>query len=331
MKICKRCVLPEGFPRVTLDSEGVCSLCRAYEETKPVSSKLKAGYRLAFKRLVKKVAGKGTHDILVCYSGGKDSSYALSVLKNIYKLNILAFTVDNGFVPERTYLNIRNVVESLSVDHIFFKPRFDVLRKIFRASAVKSFYPPKSLERASTICTSCMGLVKYLAVKTAIEKDIPLIGFGWSPGQAPITSSILAIDPVMMKSMERILKGPMLRIAGRAVEAYFPGSGQYARHGRFPSFVHPLAFHDYSEKQIIRFIQKLGWRMPPGIDTNATNCLLNSFADKVHISKYGFHPYGLEIAALVRQGCMTRDEGLKHLPVRKNPKVLRMVRRKLGM
>jgi len=134
-----------------------------------------------------------------------------------------------------------------------------------------------------------------------------------------------------MKSMERALRQPMLKIAGRSIEAYFPRSEQYTRIGRFPSFIHPLAFHDYNEKQIIRFIRKLGWKMPDGVDANATNCLLNSFADKVHIKKYGFHPYASEIASLVRQGCMTRAEGLKHLPVKKNPKILRLVRQKLGI
>ena len=38
----------------------------------------------------------------MCYSGGKDSTYTSIILKNEYKLNILAITFDNGFVSGYT-------------------------------------------------------------------------------------------------------------------------------------------------------------------------------------------------------------------------------------
>lgn len=330
MKRCKKCILPLNFPHVTFDSKGICSLCRSYEGKKEAARKKKE-YRNKFDKLIKKSTGKGTYDVLMCYSGGKDSTYTLSILQNIYKLRILAFTFDNGFIPKQTYINIRNVVEKLGVDHIFFKPRFDILKKIFKKAAKKSLYPPKTLERASTICTSCMGLIKYISLKLAIEKEIPFIGFGWSPGQAPVTSSILKINPAMIRGMERIIKRPMIEIAGRDVEAYFLNERHYSKPERFPTFIHPLAFFGYDEKKILQSIKKLGWRMPYGVELNATNCLLNSLADEAHIAQYGFHPYVFEIAALVRDGYMKRNEGLKHIPFRKNKKIVNLAKRKLGL
>lgn len=330
MKICKKCVLPVNFPHVIFDEEGVCNLCRQYKGKKE-TQRLKSEYRSKLDKLIKGLAGKGEYDIIMCYSGGKDSTYTLTILKNHYKLRILAFTFDNGFIPERTYLNIRNVVEKLDIDHMFFKPRFGILKNIFNVSLKKSLYAPKTLERASTVCTSCMGMVKYYALRLAIEKEIPLIGFGWSPGQAPVTSSILRIDPAMMKSMGKALSGPLVKVAGKDVETYFPGERHYAQTKSFPVFIHPLAFFPYNEKEILRKIKRLGWKMPSGIDLNATNCLLNSLADEAHIAKYRFHPYAYEIAAFVREGYMTRKEGLKHLPVNKNPKTVKMVKKKLGI
>lgn len=328
MRICKRCVLPENFPHVTFDEEGVCSLCRSYKGRKE-SGRLKKEYRSRFERLIKKFRGKNEYDILVCYSGGKDSTYTLMTLKERYNLKILAFTFDNGFIPDRTYVNIRNVVEKLDVDHILFKPRFGTLKKIFRMALGKSLYPPKALERASTICTSCIGLVKYSALRFTIEKEIPMIAFGWSPGQAPVTSSILQIFPAMMKSMEKVLRGPLSKIVGKDIEPYFPDERHYSGQSRFPIFIHPLAFFDYNEKKILNTIKKLGWKMPRGVDLNATNCLLNLFADEVHIAKYGFHPYALEIAGLVREGYMKREDGLRHLPIRKNQKIIKMIKTRL--
>lgn len=330
MKLCKKCLLPDNFPHITFDKNGICNLCRQYKGKKQ-AERLKTEYRSKFDDLIEQAKGNGGYDILMCYSGGKDSTYTLSILKNHYKLKILAFTFDNGFVPERTYLNIRNVVEKLDVDHIFFKPHFSILKKIFKVSLKKSLYAPKALERASTVCTSCMGLVKYTAMKLAIEKEIPLIGFGWSPGQAPVTSSILHIEPAMMESMEKALTGPLLEIAGSGILDYFPGEKYYKRLKQLPTFVHPLAVFPYNEKEILRKIKALGWKMPSGIDLNATNCLLNSLADEAHITQYCFHPYAYEIAAFVREGYMTRREGLKHLPVNKNPKTVKMVKRKLDI
>ena len=227
MRRCKICILPINFPHVTFDNKGVCSLCHSYKR-KRENNRLKKEYRDKFEKLVRKLAGKKRYNVLMCYSGGKDSTYALSILKNVYKLKILAFTLDNGFVPERTYVNIRNVIEKLDVDHILFKPRFDILKKIFKKAMKEFLYPQKAIERASAICTSCIGLVKYTALKLAIEKEIPFVGFGWSPGQAPVTSSILKINPSMIKSMEKVLKRPMLKIAGRDIEAYFLNERHYS-------------------------------------------------------------------------------------------------------
>ena len=165
----------------------------------------------------------------------------------------------------------------------------------------------------------------------AIEKDIPLIGFGWSPGQAPVTSSILQIAPLMVQGMERIIREPLARIVGDDINTYFLNEKQYSQALEFPTFVHPLAFSGYDEKKILSHMKKLGWEKPAGLDYNATNCLLNSFADDVHIARYGLHPYLGEIATFVREGIMTRAEGLRHLPFKKNRGVVREVKRRLGV
>ena len=329
IKRCKRCILPENFPHVTFDKDGVCSLCKSYKGKKE-DLRLKRIYKKKFEALVKKRAGGGEYDILMCYSGGKDSTYTLNIFKDIYKLRVLAFTFDNGFFAERAFVNIKNVVEKLNVDHIFFKARFDILKKIFKKAAKGPLYPPKTLERASTICTSCTAFVKYISLKTAVEKEIPFVGFGWSPGQAPITSSVLEIRPEMIRSMQNALKGPMSGVVGRDIDAYFLNERHLSRKN-LPIFIHPLAFFDYNEKKILKKIKEFGWRKPPEVDLNATNCLLNALADDLHIAQCGFHPYVGEIAKFVREGYMTRREGLKHIPFRKKRRVVRMVKKRLGV
>jgi tRNA(Ile)-lysidine synthase TilS/MesJ len=322
--------MPENFPHVTINPDGVCNFCGEYKGRADLD-RLKRQYRKKMDALVSRVRGKSEYDVLMCYSGGKDSTYTLDLLKRRYGLKILAISIDNGFVPPRTYINIRNVVEKLNVDHIFFKPRFDILKKVFRISIAKCIYPQKTLERASAVCTSCMAFIKYVAIKTAIEKEIPLIAFGWSPGQAPVTSSVLTIDPVMLRGMESILKNPLSRICGHDIEPYFLNERHYKKPEKFPVFIHPLALIKYNEKKILRHIKTLGWRRPYGVELNATNCYLNPLADEVHINMYNFHPYLPEIANMVREGYMTRSEGLRHIPSKKNQEIVRLAKKKLGL
>jgi hypothetical protein len=71
---------------------------------------------------------------------------------------------------------------------------------------------------------------------------------------------------------------------------------------RFPYNVHPLAFLDYNEERIIKEIGEIGWKAPDDTDSNSTNCLLNAFANDVHIKRFKFHPYVWEIANMVRAG-----------------------------
>lgn len=49
------------------------------------------------------------------------------------------------------------------------------------------------------------------------------------------------------------------------------------------------------------------------------------------MEQHGFHPYTLEIAGLVRDGYMTREEGLNKLSVPPDPEVIEYVRKRLGI
>jgi tRNA(Ile)-lysidine synthase TilS/MesJ len=329
LKTCVRCTLPETFPGIRFNREGVCNVCLEFKGIKREQAK-KAEYREKFEALVKKYKGSGTYDTLMCYSGGKDSSHTLTILKGKYKLKVLAVSIDNGFISEQAFRNIRAVVENLGVDHIFLKPRFDILVKIFRHCAYEDIYPAKALERASSICTSCMAIVKYSTLRIALEKSIPFVAYGWSPGQAPVTASIIKNNPRIVKMMQKSLFDPLYKIAGDGIRPYFLEDKHFKEPYRFPYYIHPLAFLDYNEAAVYKNIRRFGWQPPDDTDPNSTNCLLNSFANIVHKRRLGFHPYVLENANLVREGYLERDVALRRINEPENPEVVAMVRERLG-
>jgi len=329
MRICKNCVLPETFPGISFDENGICNFCQEFKGIEHLKEKKKE-YRERFSQLAEELRGKTAYDALVCYSGGKDSTYTLCALKEKYKLKVLAFTFDNGFIPEQTFKNIRKVTEKLGIDHILFKPRFDTLKTIFRRCAAGNIYPPKTLERASAICTSCMGIVKFAALRLALEKNIPLVVYGWSPGQAPVESAIFKNNPAMIKSMQKVVLEPLYKLVGDEIKPYFLDESYFNGRYNFPYNINPLAFLEYSEKEILREIAKLGWEAPEGTDSS-TNCLLNSYAILTHKEQLNFHPYAHEIAKLVREEYLDRESGLKKIDKPINEETIALVRDKLEM
>jgi tRNA(Ile)-lysidine synthase TilS/MesJ len=330
MNRCIKCILPETFPGIRFNEEGVCNFCLEFKGLKHLEDK-KTEYKKKFETLVKEYKGKNSYDALMCYSGGKDSTYTSIILKNEYKLNILAITFDNGFVSDQAFRNIKNVVENVGIDHIIIKPRFDILKKIFCECSDHNIYSLKTIERASTICTSCMGLVKFSALRMTIEKNIPFITFGWSPGQAPITSSIMKNNPQMLKMMQEAIFEPLYHIVGDAIKPYFLEEKHFNGSYRFPYNIHPLAFLGYNEEKVYETIYKYGWKAPQDTDANSTNCLLNSYANVVHKKQFHFNPYSLELANLVREGYLNRELALEKINKIEDPKTVAFVKKKLGL
>ncbi|MEW5803127.1 MAG: hypothetical protein AB1847_13600 [bacterium] len=333
MHYCTRCVLPSTFPGITFSDQGVCNHCLNYQPS--LSSRQKEEYLAKFVSLIKECQNRGSHDVLVSYSGGKDSSFTLDLFKNTFGLRVLAFTLDNGFVSKLALQNMARVTEALCIDHILVKPRFDLLKKIFAAAATnEDLYARKTLERASPICTACISFVKFIGLRLAIENQIPFAGFGWSPGQAPVQSSVMKVNPGLVKMTQKTLLAPLTTIVkAQELEPYFLTDRHFALMQQEHSLwnIHPLAFLDYSEEKIFRRIEALGWQKPDDTGAHSTNCLLNPLAIESHKEKYRFHPYAWEIAGIVRDGAMSRTEGLERIITKEPSEMVDYARQRLEL
>ncbi|MFQ5433182.1 MAG: hypothetical protein ACE5EN_11845, partial [Nitrospinota bacterium] len=304
MELCTNCILPATFPGVKFDERGVCNHCNSFKGTVTLEEH-RQKYQKNFLELIEQYKGRSEYDVLMCYSGGKDSTYTMKIFREKYNLTVLALTFDNGFISPKAMDNMKIVADRLGVDHIIFKTRFDILKKIFAAAAEKELYSKKTLERASTICTSCISFVKSLALKSALEKEIPFIGYGWSPGQAPIQSSLMKTNPRLIRMTQKVVYDPLYKLVGDDIRPYFLEEKHFKKEVDFPYNVHPLAFSEYNEDKIIENLKELGWEKPDDTDPNSTNCLLNGLANQIHEDRYGYNPYAFEIAKMVREGVMT--------------------------
>lgn len=339
-KICTHCILPDTFPGIKFNADGMCSHCQKFDIKRMQLAEEKKKYKQKFIELLRQEVNRSRnrnghnnhrpYDVLMAYSGGKDSTYTMILLRNKYKLRVLAFSLDNGFLSPAAMTNIKNVTDNLGIDHVFFKPRWDLLKKIFSAAVERELYSKKTLERASTICISCIGLVKSMCLKMAVEQDIPMIGFGWSPGQALVESSIMKNDPSLIRMAQQAILNTLRIVAGDEIAAYFLHEKHYAAPERFPHNIHPMAWEFYNEETIAQEIQKIGWTAPKDTDSNSTNCLLNAFANEIHVKRYRFHPYVWEMANMVREGVMTREEGYQKIYGMQDENLVNAAKEKLG-
>lgn len=333
---CKICTLPSSVPSSRIDETGICIYCRDFKGKEELERKRRE-YEGRFQELINQYksqkSGANNYDILAAYSGGKDSSFTLDLLKNRYHLRVLAITFDHGFVSPYAFQNIKKVTEALGIDHLTFKPNFNVIKKVFKYSIENEFHPPKALERASSLCNSCMGLVKFVTLKIAIEKDVPFIAYGWSPGQAPLQSAITKNHPSFIKKAQDLFLRPLLKAVGPELQSYFLDESYLLEkeENHFPYNINPLAFLRYDEKEIYSRIHELGWRPPKDTDPNSTNCLLNAFANQVHIEKYHYNPYAMEMAELVREGILTKEEALRRTHEPMDSSIIEKVKTRLGI
>jgi len=330
MQTCKKCVLNERFIGIRFDDEGVCNFCRTAKSPDQQRS-IRDKYEARFRTLIEQNKGKGSYDCLVAYSGGKDSTYTLHLLRQRYNLRLLAYSFDNWFQSDRAGRNIRAVLRNINVAHLTVTPSFESMKKVVLASMSGDMYSAKAMARASSICTSCISLVRFVGFRLAIEQEIPFLVFGMSPGQAPIATAIVKTNPQMLRTMQETLLRPLSDRLGDIIKPFFLEQRHFDKAEHFPYSINPLAFANYDEREIYEIVDKYGWKKPDDTDANSTNCLLNALANQVHLERFGVNPYAYEIAELVRAGYMTREEGLARLEAPFPSEQIAEVKRKLGI
>ena len=126
LKKCSKCVLPETYPFIKFDREGVCNYCNSYQKQKFLGEK-KLEQFLALHR-----KNNNTPDCLIGLSGGRDSCYGLHILKKKYKMNPIAFTYDWGLTTDTSRLNASILCGKLGVEHIIRSADIEKKRKYVR-------------------------------------------------------------------------------------------------------------------------------------------------------------------------------------------------------
>ena len=328
---CTTCIISSNFPNIEFDEKGVCNFCRE-EIFFTTANDAVDRARKKIEQLIYESKGKTEYDAVMCYSGGKDSTYTLMLAIQKYGLNVLALTVDNGFLSNLAMQNIQRTVDYLGVDLITIRPSLKFLIPLIKTSAFEQIYNPKTLVRISSVCNSCISLINVMALKLALEKEIPLILAGFTLGQIPANSIFYKNNyKFFEESREPILK-KLRKHLGDEVDHYFRiNKSLLERTESYPYNINLLCLEDPTEEEIVKKIQEFGWQSPCDVDGCSSNCRLNTFNNFVHLQRLGFNPYELELSHLIRKGKISRKEAFEKITNQADMVILKPILEELNI
>lgn len=319
--VCSRCILPGNYPAISFDEYGVCSVCREYDGYKNhVDNYFKEPADLDLLLQPIKDSAKGDYDVLLLFSGGKDSTFVLYKLIDM-GLRILTFTFDNGYISESAFENIRRTTGNLGVDHI--TGDISDMKQVFL----------ESLRANHNVCHGCWNALNTLGASLAHKHGIKYIFSGLSRGQifdmrlhGLFRAGVYDEEDIREKLMVfrkafHSEDNKFSRIISEKVPA------EVVEETRFVDF---FRYSKVSAPEILSFLSDKGWVKPADTGFCSSNCTINDVGIYVYFQETGHHFYAAPISWDIRLGVMERGQGLEELEFQADVNRIRQVLDEIG-
>ncbi|MBS3906586.1 MAG: hypothetical protein KGZ49_06070 [Syntrophaceae bacterium] len=280
--------------------------------------------RLETRKIIENYGRDKDYDALITFSGGKDSTYALYLAKEVIGLDILAVTMDNWLMPDVTKRNILSTLERIGVDHLTYTYNWDNWKKFYSVFLLKSGMMPRS------ICWVCNIVLMKIVYETLQKYKIPL----WITGNTGAENSIISdwIEKLKIKEgikesknsnfieienlnfnywtiwrrgFEKLLRHVLDQEGENIIEKMLfprPNLGDNAL--RTFGF-QLLKLIDYDVKNAMETIQKeLGWLFPENLAGTQNDCLGMELNVYLYKEIYGEKNYDIKIRKVIEEGGM---------------------------
>ncbi|HPN85266.1 MAG TPA: N-acetyl sugar amidotransferase [Victivallales bacterium] len=307
LKRCCRCVLPETFPGIKFDHEGICQFCRQAETVKNIVKKESRLEEL--EKFLSKYRGKGRYDCMVPFSGGKDSAYALYLCKKKFGMNPLAYNFNNHFQTDAGRSNVEKVLKGLNVDMVSFTPKWETAKKLCI----------KALEKRGDFCWFCNTGIWSTSIRRALIEGIKLIVF--AEGEFDLKRYFTGkINELHFREV----------VQERIPETEFIGDGLSAEDlkvfGLPPKkeldkldIVFMGHYMPWDKNEIVNILKKeLGWQEAVVKGNSTTfehiDCWVSSVREYLKFYKHGFGRKSQLASIGLRENKMTREEAYMEIP-----------------
>lgn len=304
MKLCKKCILPEGYPDISFDDDGICNYCCEYTPIEYFGKK-------KLEKIISRHANNNReYDCIVPVSGGRDSSFVLNEIVNSFSLKPLVFHYNSGFATERSQRNIKVITARLGVDLIEHGYKNDAQVELFRENIL--FNSKKSsLHVLRDICNGCSNGYKGGALKLAKERNISLIIYGNSKMEESVYKKYIFND-ISYSSIEKIvsiISNPANFLKRRNLNKRILTEYPYPKRDGSVEEIPFFDFIEWDEKTIIKTIHELGW-IGDGASTWRVDCKVHVLVDYLTYKICGYNEKDEMLSKQIREGKLSRDAAI---------------------
>jgi glutamine---fructose-6-phosphate transaminase (isomerizing) len=335
LKRCTRCLLPETMPFIDFDEEGVCSYCRDYEH--------RGSYLKGEKALEEFVStyrnASGENDVLVGFSGGRDSAFGLDYIVNHLGLHPITFTYDWGMVNDLARRNQARVVGNLGVEHIVISADIRTKRVNIRKN-LKAWLKKPDLGMVPILMAGDKQFYYYFhkvrkqtGIKLFIfcggyegEEGTGLFKYGFcnvSQGNKKALKRMTGISNVnklkiMYYYLKQFVKNPAY-INKSIIDTLFAYYSSYVLRDDYVYLFHYL---DWDENKILSSItEKFNWEKETDtIATWRTDDGTASFYNYIYMTLAGFTEFDIFRSHQIREGKLTREQAYKIVKEENKPR-----------
>ena len=349
IKRCKLCVLPENYPGIVFDDSGVCHFCANYREKRYAGEE-------ALKNTVDEILKSSNnkrnkdYDCLLGFSGGRDSSFLLYYFAGVLNLKVLAFCIDNGFIPEQAKQNMKRIADLVGAELVIEK--HDTYKKCIK-HYVSSWIKKPSAAMIGILCTGC----KYNIVKRmrdyAEARHIPVVVLGETPYEVeghykrnlmkrnPLADGSGSIDGSFIAGyLSQILKNPWWIMNPYSLTMQFKEYFFYFRKNIIGSgnfqIIFPFMTHiRWEEKKVMTVLtEKLDWQKKSGLELSwRIDCETAILKMYLYKKMLGFNDLDEGLSCLIRDNQVSRETALARLQTEGNidDKVIHAMMEKIGI
>lgn len=334
LRRCSRCILPATYPLIEFDSDGVCNYCRDYTP-QPLHG------REALERILDRHRSKdGSPDCIVAFSGGRDSSYGLHLIKRELGMNPIAYSYDWGLVTDIARRNQSRMCARLGVEHIVRAADIPKKRRHVRKNVLAWLKRPELGMVPLFMAGDKMFYHHAREIRKQTGIDLVIFSAGNELERTDFKTGFLGVREnrhrqVLFNFGVTIKLRMALWYAKQYLlnPAYFNESffdSLFAYYSTFigrDDFLYLYHYLPWDEETINRtLIGEYGWETDPGSDnTWRIGDGYTAFINYIYYTVAGFSEYDTFRSNQIREGLISRDEAL-HLATADNEPKLENIR-----
>ncbi len=325
---CRNCILPATMPFIEFDSTGLCNYCQNY---KPLIYGGKDDLQQFINRS-RKNGNTNCADCIVAFSGGRDSSYGLHLLKKEFNLRPLAFTYDWGLVTDLGRRNQARMCGKLGIEQILVSANLAAKREYVRLNIEAWLKKP----HLGMIPLFMAGDKQFFYYANRIQKQtkIPMVIFCENRlEQTRFKSGFMGVEEPGNRVYNLSMTGK-LQLAGAYLKAFGSNIGYWNRSlgDTMLSYLSAyfqqnkyLFLYDYipwNESEIDICLEK-EYEWEKAEDSPSTWRIGDgsaAFYNYIYYQVAGFTEFDTFHSMQIREGHITRDEALRKVAQENQPR-----------